>query len=1396
MLSLLFVYQSQHRSLVSRSRKHYLSEHHAELSTNIEKRGHAHYAQSQFQKCYFAVLPSLNLNGRQRVLMKCDPASRRVQHGQNTLRMKDYSFHEDTFRPRGFVMVSIASVYSIQGTALVIKTDKRDWLVIRSTSKLRAFLARSEIGKSTECTLHNPTRAVSMAIQIFSAEPSPRAFVIPSATTFESYGLVFMEERCAYVSETKRSFEACNVAIVSVGFSIPILTMSYANLQSVLCEIERAMVPLQFGENNASTCNIGLELIYKCSQGGCFSLFGIGNQRGPYLRRSGFYTYSPTLVFLSTALVRLRHVQTSNSDVGASPAWDYPLLNCKSPTVLLHLGKSEEVIVENLDRLLAKGQKKVRVEETKIHLSSRPGPFISPLYEEPAPRTAPKASTNETQAISDGGLKAWLQVLGAFFISFITWIIINTFGAYQTYFETKKLASSSNISRIGSVQSSLLLILGLVTGTLYDDGYFYALLYSGSFMIILGQMMTSLCNEYYQALLAQGFCIGIGVGLIFIPSVAVLCTYFSSRLTLANGIAAAGSGFGPLSVFKVRVIPSSKRKPMNLSAFKEPAYSIFVLGVGPFNIISLCTIIYEALMFALVNLSGVAGNLVGTPVAGVILQNKDFNSMWIFGGIMSISKGWTTMTLLALPSCANNRLNHMAKLAKRKVISFTHRPHPGTQRIGLTLRNLCIERDNLPCDIHQDDDFIQPFPPIGFYQKYCSKAKCGTVTPHHMSFGGPAARAQPVLNDKARSGTRCLNFAMSSFFSAPVFIMRGCISNVCKPLSSIDEASCMTVTTCASLIPASFHECRVIDYQCNFQLFGTTALNEEGRADPSTRAIESSDLYKKETKMLSMTDYKIEDSLLVGFTKRLIAMNGRSHSPSNSQTSSPLSRRDQRKLARLHGREVVSQDSDEQADLSDAGKIPRQPICRIIDLIQFLSSYDNDVGKIERALASLKERDQKIRSLSTTIRELKRSNNEEVRGLQAKAEEASHSLRELEQQKAVLKENQEQLERQRKQEKARQTSFIQEQQIKFEKRLEEEKDKLVKANAQHFERAKKENATLKENIDTLREEKAQIEKTLKLYVQNSNDLESQMDELKSRYSAQSLPIEQYEKGFSRLREKIQAITQNFLSNLPPDNELKDIEETQKEFSHLNSIFGTISLSASVTSKFLRVRGAQCTIVEAICSRFWQPFYITAKPLSSETTATLSQISQALSEEDRHKESLWRYLSFKGLEIPNSPQDIHAEITGIMEVLRRLIPVKEHRAFEVELKDLLLDSISIWNELKRDSCVVEFDLRPPLFCGPDWVAEDSPELEQIGVKVNDESGDKSKMQQPWCLFPKIVFHPVDSKKKIIPGHAIFVDSLAFHESCDEMRRQEEEIAQVRKNLVRRPTIRRGNGPLST
>jgi MFS family permease len=232
--------------------------------------------------------------------------------------------------------------------------------------------------------------------------------------------------------------------------------------------------------------------------------------------------------------------------------------------------------------------------------------------------TAPAPSSQQPSPPSpppDGGLQAWLQVLGCFSVMIATWGLVNSFGVYQTYYESTLLAgrtSGSAISWIGSIQGSLLLILGLVSGPLYDAGWFRATLNTGLFLIVFGMFMTSLASEYWQLILAQGICVGIGMGLSFLPSTAILAQYFAKRRALAIGVASTGSPLagivfpimfsrlsgtiGPdwatrviafivlaLSVFpavfmKVRTPPAAKRALFDKTALVDPAYMFFAVA--------------------------------------------------------------------------------------------------------------------------------------------------------------------------------------------------------------------------------------------------------------------------------------------------------------------------------------------------------------------------------------------------------------------------------------------------------------------------------------------------------------------------------------------------------------------------------------------------------------------------------------------------------------------------------------------------------------------------------------------------------------------------------------------------------------------------------------------------
>ncbi|KAF4624573.1 hypothetical protein G7Y89_g13599 [Cudoniella acicularis] len=210
---------------------------------------------------------------------------------------------------------------------------------------------------------------------------------------------------------------------------------------------------------------------------------------------------------------------------------------------------------------------------------------------------------------------ACLQVLGAFFLMMNSWGIVNTFGAFQTYYETGLLSheTPSNISWIGSVQAFLLLVVGgLISGPIYDAGYLRALVLVGSICNVFGMMMTSICNEYWQVILAQGVVMGIGAGGLLLPSIAVMPQYFTKRKAFATGIAAAGSsiggviypivfrelqpriGFGwatrvigfimfatllvPISVMRAKVFPSVRRPLFDKKVLKYIPYDLFTLG--------------------------------------------------------------------------------------------------------------------------------------------------------------------------------------------------------------------------------------------------------------------------------------------------------------------------------------------------------------------------------------------------------------------------------------------------------------------------------------------------------------------------------------------------------------------------------------------------------------------------------------------------------------------------------------------------------------------------------------------------------------------------------------------------------------------------------------------------
>ncbi|OCH92818.1 MFS general substrate transporter [Obba rivulosa] len=146
----------------------------------------------------------------------------------------------------------------------------------------------------------------------------------------------------------------------------------------------------------------------------------------------------------------------------------------------------------------------------------------------------------------DGGLRAWLTVAGAFLAVFCTFGQLNSFGTFQSWYADHQLQHlpQSTISWIGSLQLWVFFFSGGFIGRLFDAYGPRVIMIPGTAILVLSIMVTSVSTQYYQYVLGQGVLFGLGVGMLFYPSLSAISTHFFKFRATALGVAVAGSGVG------------------------------------------------------------------------------------------------------------------------------------------------------------------------------------------------------------------------------------------------------------------------------------------------------------------------------------------------------------------------------------------------------------------------------------------------------------------------------------------------------------------------------------------------------------------------------------------------------------------------------------------------------------------------------------------------------------------------------------------------------------------------------------------------------------------------------------------------------------------------------------
>ncbi|KAK3330980.1 riboflavin transporter MCH5 [Apodospora peruviana] len=146
----------------------------------------------------------------------------------------------------------------------------------------------------------------------------------------------------------------------------------------------------------------------------------------------------------------------------------------------------------------------------------------------------------------EGGVRAWLVVVGCWLALFASLGLMNILATFQTYVSTHQLAtySTSTVGWIFSVYTFVSFFLGIYIGPLFDKYGPRWLIIAGTLCLVLSLILMSISSEYWHFLLAFGILSGVASSLLFTPSIAAVGHFFKARRGFATGIATTAGSFG------------------------------------------------------------------------------------------------------------------------------------------------------------------------------------------------------------------------------------------------------------------------------------------------------------------------------------------------------------------------------------------------------------------------------------------------------------------------------------------------------------------------------------------------------------------------------------------------------------------------------------------------------------------------------------------------------------------------------------------------------------------------------------------------------------------------------------------------------------------------------------
>ncbi|KAK5946531.1 hypothetical protein PMZ80_000674 [Knufia obscura] len=159
----------------------------------------------------------------------------------------------------------------------------------------------------------------------------------------------------------------------------------------------------------------------------------------------------------------------------------------------------------------------------------------------------PSAKPEEDQPPNGG--YGWVCVACCFWINGSTWGINSTYAVFLAYYLSHNYfpnTSALAYAFIGGLSISMAMLVAPLATKCTSTFGTKVTLHVGIFFETLSLIGASFATEKYQLILAQGACFGLGMGFLFVGSVGIIPQWFTTKRSIANAVAAAGSGCGGL----------------------------------------------------------------------------------------------------------------------------------------------------------------------------------------------------------------------------------------------------------------------------------------------------------------------------------------------------------------------------------------------------------------------------------------------------------------------------------------------------------------------------------------------------------------------------------------------------------------------------------------------------------------------------------------------------------------------------------------------------------------------------------------------------------------------------------------------------------------------------------